>query len=361
LKAKGLEIVFVSADRDAKSFNDYFKGMPWLAIPYADRARERALSKRCKVQGIPSLVILGPDGKVITKDGRAAVSKDPIGEDFPWLPKSLDKVMAGATLLRKDGERVSAEALKGKTFAFYFSAHWCPPCRGFTPKLAEWYSKSLNAKGLEIVFVSSDRDEDSFKDYFGEMPWLALDFSDRKKKEELSTRFGIQGIPSLVIVGPNGETITTNGRAVISADPEGNEFPWHPKPVEDVKNGPGAMQQFPTVLYFCEDSAAATQQTALEILKPLAQSFLDKQKQEGEDTPACGFMIATQKGDLSERLRSLMSLPTDARVPRLTLLDVADDGAFYEGPQGELTLEALSKFVTDFEEKRLVRKQLKRS
>lgn len=42
--------------------------------------------------------------------------------------------------------------------------------------------EDLKAKGLEVVFVSSDRDEASFKEYFGEMPWLALDFSDRKLK-----------------------------------------------------------------------------------------------------------------------------------------------------------------------------------
>ena len=27
----------------------------------------------------------------------------------------------------------------------YFSAHWCPPCRGFTPKLVESYEKMTAA------------------------------------------------------------------------------------------------------------------------------------------------------------------------------------------------------------------------
>jgi len=42
------------------------------------------LNKTFKVQGIPSLIILDADGKLITKDGREAVSKDPTGEDMPW-------------------------------------------------------------------------------------------------------------------------------------------------------------------------------------------------------------------------------------------------------------------------------------
>ena len=45
--------------------------------------------------------------------------------------------------------------------------------------------KDLKAKGLEVIFVSSDRDEDSFRDYYKDMPWLALDFSQRKEKELL--------------------------------------------------------------------------------------------------------------------------------------------------------------------------------
>ena len=74
---------------------------------------------------------------------------------------------------------------EGKVVGLYFSAHWCPPCRGFTPKLTEWYTKlttgALKDK-LEIVFVSSDRDEESFDKYFAEMPWLALPYCERDLK-----------------------------------------------------------------------------------------------------------------------------------------------------------------------------------
>ena len=119
-----------------------------------------------------------------------------------------------------------------EVFAFYFSAHWCPPCRGFTPQLAEWYSKDLKAKGLEVIFVSSDRDAASFKDYYKEMPWLALDYSQREQKELLSSHFGVQGIPSLVIVDKDGSVISKEGRGAISGDPTGADFPWYPKQLQ---------------------------------------------------------------------------------------------------------------------------------
>ena len=70
----------------------------------------------------------------------------------------------------------------------YFSAHWCPPCRGFTPELAQFYVKTRAMVGndkLEIIFVSSDRDEASWKEYFAEMPWLALPYNDRARKVRL--------------------------------------------------------------------------------------------------------------------------------------------------------------------------------
>jgi len=108
-----------------------------------------------------------------------------------------------------------------KIVGIYFSAHWCPPCRGFTPKLAEFYKREkAGPKGaeFEIVFVSSDRDLVSFNEYFDEMPWLALDFENREAKEELGNLFGVRGIPTLIFVKSNGEKLTDGGRGMITDD-----------------------------------------------------------------------------------------------------------------------------------------------
>merc|ERR1712188_26852 len=109
----------------------------------------------------------------------------------------------------------------------------------------------MGAKGLEVVFVSSDRDESSFKEYFDEQPWLALDFADRKKKEQLSNLFGVRGIPSFVLIDKDGSVITKDGRAAVSADPTGAEFPWYPKPVSNLSGGPGLLNDAAVVVALC--------------------------------------------------------------------------------------------------------------
>jgi thiol-disulfide isomerase/thioredoxin len=67
-----------------------------------------------------------------------------------------------------------------KCVGFYFSAHWCEPCRAFTPKLAEVYKEAqANSLSFRIVFISSDFGEESFNEYRSEMPWLAVPFNSR--------------------------------------------------------------------------------------------------------------------------------------------------------------------------------------
>ena len=113
----------------------------------------------------------------------------------------------------------------------------CPPCKGFTPKLSATYEKLKAAgKKLSVVFCSSDRDQKQFQEYFGSMPadWYAVPPGD-KRKEQLSTLFEVQGIPSLVILdAATGETINANARGMVGSDPEGAKYPWKPPPVSDL-------------------------------------------------------------------------------------------------------------------------------
>jgi hypothetical protein len=59
---------------------------------------------------------------------------------------------------------------------FYFSAHWCGPCRSFTPTFCRWYERHFAAKQLEVVFVSNDKNELDFKNYFSSMYTSSLKF-----------------------------------------------------------------------------------------------------------------------------------------------------------------------------------------
>jgi len=416
LSGKGLEVVFVSSDKDEDAFNDYFKEMPWLALPFSERDTKATLSKKFKVQGIPTLVILGADGKVITTEGKDVVSEDPTGNEFPWQPTPLKELLQNLKLRGADGEVTLANAMEGKkAVALYFSAHWCPPCRGFTPKLAEWYKKDLKNKGLEVIFVSSDKDEAAFNDYFKGMPWLALDFSDRDLKNKLSKSCKVQGIPSLVILDAELNTITADGRSAVSGDPEGSEIPWHPKPVSNLKNGPGGIQEVPTVLVFCETSDADEQKAIQDNLTPIAEKYIQKAKETGDD-PAFNFVMVTESSGLAPRVRGMIQLPSlppsphahplekkehsggwgcdgcgcsgtadkeryrctkgcdfdfcgecnaktaetpEKMAPRVCLLDIPSDGAYYLAAEGmNVGTADVEQFLTDFGAGKLERKQL---
>jgi len=49
-----------------------------------------------------------------------------------------------------------------------------------------------DGKAFEIVFVSSDRKEDQFTEYYNEQPWLALPYADRDTKAKLSKKYKVR-------------------------------------------------------------------------------------------------------------------------------------------------------------------------
>eukprot|EP00729_Bicosta_minor_P001846 gene1846-24270_t len=94
----------------------------------------------------------------------------------------------------------SSELDECDVVGLYFSAHWCPPCRHFTPQLIEAFNAMRHiGKKFQIVFVSSDRSQSEFQEYYKSMPWLALPYKDARCSM-LSSKFKVLGIPKLVFI-----------------------------------------------------------------------------------------------------------------------------------------------------------------
>jgi nucleoredoxin len=104
------------------------------------------------------------------------------------------------------------EALeKKKLIALYFSAHWCAPCRKFTPELVDYYNRvATQHPEFEIVFVSFDKSQFAMETYMREanMPWPAIDFPKLGAKEAIRKYAG-NGIPCLVLVDATGKVVSS--------------------------------------------------------------------------------------------------------------------------------------------------------
>ncbi|XP_030446830.1 probable nucleoredoxin 2 [Syzygium oleosum] len=248
------EVVFVSADEDLSAFSSYYSSMPWLTIPFSDLESKKALSRKFDVEDIPCLIILQPDGtkeEEVLHNGVELVHRYGV-EAFPFTRERLEQLereekekhenQTITNLLSSDDRdyllgrhsttgQVPVASLVGKTLGLFFSAQWCLPGMKFTPKLTSIYHKIKHAisqrpgvEDFEIVYVSSDRDRASFDSYFALMPWLALPFGDPNIRA-LTRHFDVQSIPCLVILGPDGKTVTKHGRSLINLYQE-NAYPF---------------------------------------------------------------------------------------------------------------------------------------
>lgn len=136
--------------------------------------------------------------------GALGVAQTAFGSDMKFLSKSSEGDGLSTTL-------ASSVCTPKNKVALYFSASWCPPCKAFTPKLIQFYEENKE-RGLEIIFVSGDREKKSFDTYYAEMPWLAVPFDDAAA---IVDRFRVQSFPSLLILGKAGDVARRNGRLLV--------------------------------------------------------------------------------------------------------------------------------------------------
>lgn len=318
---KNVEVIFVSSDSDTESFNHYYGKMPWLAIAHDD-PRKPKLAKQFGIQGIPTLVVLDPERNLVTKKGVEAVSKDPSANKFPWAPKSFWDLLQdpnASPLINAKGEKKEGKSLKdGTTYlGIYFSAHWCPPCRKFTPELAKTYNKlKSDNKPFEVLFVSADKSQRDFDSYLKEMPWWAFDFDSVDTRENLGELFEIEGYPTMIILDNNANIVTGLGREEVMGDPDGKDFPWVPSPFNILSEKTvNRINESPALIAFSSSSDEQKEKLLANLAKQYETIFKNAEKE-----PVV-FFFSEPSHELNARIKQFVDV-TSLKEPFFIILDI---------------------------------------
>ena len=111
-----------------------------------------------------------------------------------------------------NGKPIKFSSFKGKYVLVDFWASWCGPCRAENPNVLKTYN-AFKDKGFTVVGISLDDKATNWKKAVRDdkMPWTQL--SDLKGwKNEVSTYFGIQAIPSNLLIDPSGKIVAKDLR-----------------------------------------------------------------------------------------------------------------------------------------------------
>ena len=110
------------------------------------------------------------------------------------------------TLNDLSGKPVQLSDFRGKTVVLVFWASWCPDCRAEIPQLKSMWASSDPAK-VKFVSVSFDREYDTYKQFVSEqeLPGVQLFDPAGKKDSSIGAAYGVQWIPSLYVINPEGK------------------------------------------------------------------------------------------------------------------------------------------------------------
>ncbi len=117
------------------------------------------------------------------------------------------------TLPALNGMMVTLSSFRGKYVLIDFWASWCGPCIKEMPHVISIYEKYKDSGKLQIIGVSTDREEDKWRKKVAELgvDKQYLQLID-KGGETVMKPYDFQGIPYLVIISPDGKILDINLR-----------------------------------------------------------------------------------------------------------------------------------------------------
>jgi thiol-disulfide isomerase/thioredoxin len=191
------------------------------------------------------LALLEGTGEYYAADNTKISVRKLFERDGQPLPTPTTGSPADAKAVQKGtaGSPTPAYDAADRYIMLYFSAHWCPPCRAFTPHLSKVYrTLKQQGKDVEIIFCSLDRKRQEYDEYAGTMPFARLGFQD-PRSEKLMRAVGAQFIPTLAVFrASDGKMINSNAKNAVASDSEVTAYPWPYHPPSPAAFGKAALR-----------------------------------------------------------------------------------------------------------------------
>jgi thiol-disulfide isomerase/thioredoxin len=116
-------------------------------------------------------------------------------------------VCASFGAIAEPNRQFELDKYAGQVVVLDFWASWCAPCRRSFPWLNAMHAK-YSSQGLVIIGVNVDNDPDAAAAFLEEYP---ADFQIHYDTDAvLARQYNIQGMPSSVVIGRDGEIVETH-------------------------------------------------------------------------------------------------------------------------------------------------------
>ena len=103
-----------------------------------------------------------------------------------------------------DGNKVRISDYHGKVVILSFWASWCEPCRKELPVLAG-VVKQVGPDQLQVLAVNHHDEPERFKYVVNVLKEFPITFLRRDPNVRIAKKFGVQGIPRMIIIGRDGK------------------------------------------------------------------------------------------------------------------------------------------------------------